>query len=258
MKLYQIYFSPTGGTKKAAGILARAWDCEQEEIDLLDPDLNERSYHFTQEDICIIAVPSFGGRAPQPALKQLEGMKGGGARAVLMAVYGNREFEDTLVELKDTLDTAGFVSAAAMAVVAEHSIMHRFGAGRPDVEDRKELERFGAQVRECLESRNGQGELHIPGNRPYRTYVNVPLKPRADKSCTRCGKCARYCPVQAIPEENPASVDRARCISCMHCVAICPVKARHNNDMLLFFAEKAMKKSCGGRKKNQLFIEKEA
>lgn len=222
-------------------MIAGAWDCEQEEINLLDPDINKSDWYFTSKDICIIAVPSFSGRAPYPALKQLERMKGGDARAVLVAVYGNRDFDDTLAELKDTLDAAGFAIQAAMAVVAEHSIMRGFGAGRPDAEDEKELEHFGARVRDYLERGEKHGEAHIPGNRPYRTYMKVPLKPRADKSCVRCGECARRCPVQAIPAENPASVDRTECISCMHCVAVCPVKARRNNRLLLFIGEKKMK-----------------
>ena len=59
-------------------------------------------------------------------------MKGNQARAVLVCVYGNRAYEDTLIELKDVADKAGFVPAAAVATIAEHSIMHKFAAGRPD------------------------------------------------------------------------------------------------------------------------------
>lgn len=254
MKLYQIYFSPTGGTKKVAGLVAGAWHCEKEEIDLLKRGEDAPVCTFAKEDVCMVALPSFGGRAPEPALRQLREMRGGGARAILVAVYGNRDFEDTLLELKDTLEGAGFVSAAAVAAVAEHSIIHTFAAGRPDAKDQEELEGFAAQIRHSLEQAGGSVDLHVPGNRPYREYHGVPMKPSAGKGCTQCGLCARECPVHAIPKDHPESVDKERCISCMHCVAVCPAQVRHNQKLVLLAAEQKMKKSCSGRKENQLFL----
>lgn len=253
-KLYIIYFSPTGGTKKAAGIIGSAWDCEKEEIDLLNPDRDLSKCRFGGDDVCIVAVPSFGGRVPGTALERLAMLQGGKASAVLVAVYGNRDYEDTLLELKDTLDVAGFFCAAAVAAVAEHSIIHKFGEGRPDDRDKSELAAYAQRIRKHLEGGGSKGEVKVPGSRPYREYNGVPMKPVADKSCIRCGRCAKECPVQAIPQDDPAGVDRERCISCMHCIAVCPVKARHNNKLLLSAAAQKMKKSCGGRKENQLFL----
>ena len=253
MKLYEIYFSPTGGTKKVTEIIGSAWTCEKERIDLMNPWLEPAGYSFTASDICIVAVPSFGGRVPETALERLKKMNGGGAKTVLAAVYGNREFEDTLIELKDALLEAGFCCMAAAAAVAEHSIIHKFGVGRPDEEDRRELKAFAERIKIHLEE-NGSGEVSVPGDHPYREYKGVPMKPKADRDCIRCGKCAAECPVQAIPEDNPASVDKDRCISCMHCIAICPAQARHNDKVLLFAAEQKMKKACSGRKANHLYL----
>ena len=67
------------------------------------------------------AVPSYGGRVPEIAVSRLKQMKGNGARAVLLVVYGNREYEDTLLELSDVMEAAGFSPVAAVAAVAEHS-----------------------------------------------------------------------------------------------------------------------------------------
>lgn len=251
--VYEIIFSPTGGTRKVAHLIAGAWDGEKEEVDLLKPDFKPENYAFSGEDVCIVAVPSFGGRVPETALIRLKGMKGGGARAVLAAVYGNREFDDTLLELKEALSGAGFCCAAAVAAVAEHSIIHRFGAGRPDGEDEKELKEFAGRIRVSFD-RGDNGEVRVPGSYPYREYHGVPMKPKADKTCRECGKCAAECPVHAIPEDNVRSVDKERCISCMHCIAVCPQKARSNDRVLLFGAEQKMKKSCSGRKKNCLYL----
>ena len=273
--LYTIYFSPTGGTKKVADIVSRALSNEREnggwemkEIDLSPAGTDYSQYHFTREDICIVAAPSFGGRVPGLVLERLKEMEGGHAKTILAAVYGNRAFEDTLLELEDTLVLAGFDCKAAVAAVAEHSIMHQFGQGRPDAEDEKELAGFAARIRERLEKESGgqeeaagvlQGEQTgripgLPGNRPYREYGGVPFKPEADKSCTGCGLCAKECPAGAILAEKPSSVDKEKCISCMRCISVCPRHARDLNRLVLFAASQKMKKACSGRKKNELFI----
>ncbi len=254
MKVYEIYFSPTGGTKKVADIISGAWRCEKEAIDLLVSRKTGTGFRFAPEDICVIAVPSFGGRVPGPAVQRLREMNGNGARAVLTAVYGNRDFEDTLIELKDVLDSRGFTSAGAVAAIAEHSIFRQFAAGRPDDEDKKELERFAGEIREHIESDNGYTDLCVPGNRPYKAYGGVPFKPKADKRCNRCGLCVRECPADAIAGDNPASVIRDKCVSCMHCISVCPQNARSISNMSVSAAARKMKKSFIVRKDNQLFI----
>lgn len=253
MKFYEIYFSPTGGTKKTADIISDVWQSEKEVIDLFSVEYPQKT-HFTENDVCLIAVPSFGGRVPAAAIERLQKLNGNGAKAILVAVYGNREFEDTLVELKDTLKNAGFFCVAAISAVAEHSIFRQFAANRPDKEDQRELEQFARQIYERIPTIPKDMALHVPGNHPYRTYNGVPLKPTADKTCTKCGICARTCPVNAIPKENPASVDKEKCISCMHCISVCPEKSRKNNKILLWGASQKLKKACGGRKQNQLFL----
>ena len=129
---YEIVFSPTGGTQEAARFLGAAWGDEASRIDLSDPRTNFAACVFAPEDVCLVAVPSFGGRVPQVAVERLSQMRGGGAQAVLLCVYGNRAYDDTLLELRETLEKAGMRCRAAVAAVAEHSIMHAFAAGRPD------------------------------------------------------------------------------------------------------------------------------
>ena len=96
---------------------------------------------------------------------------------------------------------------------------------RQDEEDCRELKEFSERIKRHLEE-NGDGEVSVPDIHPYREYHGVPMKPKADKNCIKCGKCAAECPVQAIPKDNPSSLDKERCISCMHCIAICPEQAR--------------------------------
>lgn len=252
MHTYQITFSPTGGTKRVSDILTDRLAEATETIDLCDRAVDFSGIAFSPEDVCVVAVPSYGGRVPGIAVQRLSQLKGNGARAVLAAVYGNREFEDTLVELKDTLDAAGFICVAAVSAVAEHSILPQFATGRPDAQDIRELEAFADTILERLKG-DSVPELTVPGNRPYKPFKVLPMTPAANKDCIGCGICAKGCPVGAIPMDDPRKTDSDICISCMRCIRVCPQNARHVNKLLLAGAEQKLKKVCSTRKGNTLF-----
>lgn len=254
MSLYEIYFSPTGGTKKVADIMTRAMKNEVQEIDMIkDPDKMLQT-DFLEDDICLIAVPSYGGRIPSVTADKFQKLQAKGTKVILVAVFGNRAIDDTLVEMQDILENAGFVCVAGVEAVAEHSLMHQFGTGRPDKQDEKELIEFSEQIMQKIETKNDNRRVELPGNHNYREYNGVPLKPMANGKCTSCGLCAEECPTGAISKDDPKVTDKEKCISCMHCVAVCPKKARHYNKVMGLIAGKKMKKSCSGRKENKLYL----
>ena len=254
MKITEIVFSPTGGTKKAADIIAGRSGMESSWIDLTDNALDFTGFSFTEEDVCIVAVPAYGGRVPEIAADRLRKMRGNKAKAVAVTVYGNRAYDDTMLELNDILSEAGFCPVAAIAAVAEHSIMRRFGAGRPDEEDVRELEDFADKVRRGIQNGSLTKIPDVPGNRPYRSFHGVPMKPRSGRSCIRCGVCAERCPTLAIPADMPMSTDYDRCITCMRCIAVCPQKNRSVSKVLVAAGAQKLKKACKERKKNELFL----
>lgn len=257
MSLYSIYFSPTGGTKKVIEHLSEGWKEQPAVIDLADAGNDFAGIAFDSQDICLIGVPSFGGRVPEIAFSRLSAMNANGARAVLVTAYGNRAYDDTLLELYDAAGNAGFRSIAAVAAVTEHSIMRQFGTGRPDDEDSARLREYADRIRKLLDSGVEDAVLNLPGNRPFREYKGVPFKPKAGKDCTGCGICAKLCPVQAIPSERPQETNTSLCISCMRCVSVCPSHARSLNKAVLFAASQKMKKALSGRKSNELILARE-
>ena len=251
MRFYNIFFSPTGGTKKVADIVAKGTKLDAEEIDLIKEPDKLMKVNFEKEDLCLIVVPSYGGRIPLVITDMFRNVKADGTKAILVAVFGNRAIDDTLLELQDVLEASGFVCIAGMKAVAEHSLMHQFGTGRPDQQDERELLEFAEKIMKNIET---QDKPEFPGNRPYREYGGVPLKPVANGKCTSCGLCAKECPADAISLDNPKLTDKDKCISCMHCVAICPKKARNCSKFISFIAGRKMKKVCSGRKENKLYL----
>lgn len=251
MKFYRIIFSPTGGTEKAAKAITKNWS-QVETIDLSVPGTDYTNIPFDNDSLALIAMPSFGGVAPKLALDRLSMLKGNGAMCVITTVYGNRAYEDTLVQMEDYATEAGFKVIAAVSAVAEHSIIHEYAKGRPDINDCNQLEGFGNQILKKVSSGN-LSQPAVPGNRPYKK-AGVSMIPKADSTCNSCGLCAQKCPASAISPDNLKASDKEKCISCMRCVSICPVHARKASRLMTSAAAAAIKKACSIKKTNELFI----
>ena len=82
MSCYSIIFSPTGGTGKVADILTNALGGQWQQIDLCRA---VAPMTFTAQDICLVAVPSYGGRVPGIAVERLKALSGGSADCALLA-----------------------------------------------------------------------------------------------------------------------------------------------------------------------------
>ncbi|MDO5539543.1 MAG: EFR1 family ferrodoxin [Eubacteriales bacterium] len=256
MNIVQIVFSPTGGTQRVIDIITAEWGNSVNKIDLTNAKTDYNDPGLEKDDVAVIAVPSYGGRVPALAAQRLAGIHGNQARCIIVCVYGNRAYEDTLVELKDIAEHSNFRVVAAVSAIAEHSIMHQYATGRPDQQDENELHSFAGKIFEKINGSDAfcVSALQIPGNRPYKKGGAAVLVPKADKKCIGCGLCAEKCPAQAISRENIKTADSEKCISCMRCVEQCPKSARKVNGAMVSAVALAIKKACSERKSNELFI----
>lgn len=248
-RLIKIVFSPTGGTKKVADFLAEQLADEVIEVDLCNPHFEKMA--FTSEDVVLVAMPSYGGRAPELALDRLAMLEGQGAACVLVCVYGNRAFEDTLVEMADVCEMQHFHVVGAVAAIAEHSIARQIAHDRPDESDQKWLVEAAKKLQTKIDSKTCPT---LPGNRPYKPRGKGGIIPEVKETCIQCGLCAMSCPSQAIDLEEVKKVAEDRCIHCMRCVKVCPNKSRIIPTLALTRVSEMLEKVASERKENELFI----
>lgn len=222
-----LYFSPKSTTKRMAETVATAWP-KAEPWDLLKQPADPTP--IPADEPVLVALPVYAGRIPPHCIRQLEGLKGNGGPAVALVAYGNRAYDDALLELCQLLEGHGFRVIAAGAFVGQHSIFTQVAKGRPDQEDLALLTDFGQRCRAKADSFDPAAHtpLTVPGNPDYgtRPAAQVPFHPTGNRNCIKCRTCVVQCPVGAIPTDEPTRTEGDRCITCGRCIYICPVDAR--------------------------------
>ena len=242
------HFSPTGSTKKIADAIAAGFNTTIEEMDLTRADATAT---LGEKDAVMAVLPVYGGRVPQISLERLSALKGSGQKAVAVVVYGNREYEDALLETKDALEAGGFQVIAAGAFIAEHSIVRSIANRRPDAEDQTLCRQCAADV---MAKADDAVSVQVPGNTPYKALKPAAFHPAASENCTKCGVCAQQCPVCAIPMDDPSQTNNDLCINCMRCVEACPQHCRALPDAFLTMVTQMLNENAAGYKKPAIFL----
>lgn len=250
-KLYAIYFSATGTTQKCVGKVCDGLGVKPvSELNLAD-NLKVELPEFMAGDVVVVGVPVYGGRVPTVVADSISHLKGTGAAAISLVVYGNRDYDDALLELTDILTDRDFHVIGAGAFIGQHSIFPKVGVSRPDLSDEQCLIRFG---KECM---NAISEGHpiasevpyIKGKKPYKQSAGIILAPVAkEEDCAKCGACVRKCPVGAISIETPWITDTTKCIGCGRCITLCSQKARKHTG-LKYSIFGAIFKACFSKRK---------
>lgn len=228
-----VFFSPTHTSAKVARAVGEGIGMGRRiETDLT---LDENTSPILISDaLTVIAVPVYGGRVAPVALQRLKRLKGHNAPVILLSVYGNRDYEDALVELRDTAVELGFTPLSAGAFIGEHSYSRPdmpVAAGRPDADDLQKAAQFGREsLKKLQESIFPLQPFFIKGNFPYKPLpAGNNATPVCNDLCFACGNCIEVCPTHAIHlSEDGSRIETiaGRCIRCCACVKECPNGAR--------------------------------
>lgn len=256
-------FSPTGTTRRVLAAIAEGIGAKKTQwMDLTRPEGGGGGSMELSNGALLIGAPVYGGRVPSAAVERFKRLRGNGVPAVIVAVYGNRAYDDALLELKDLAAGAGFVPLAAAAFIGEHSFAGEnapIAMGRPDDKDlvvaREFGERAGGRLLEFAESGKALS-LEVPGGTPYKEQ-----KPQADFSpvtredlCTLCGTCAELCPTGAIVVDGRVITDAPACIHCHACVKGCPEGARVMEAEPIKLITAWLLANCMDRREPEIFI----
>lgn len=256
-KVHLVYFSPTGTTQSVIRAAAKSFSHEILEHDITAYASRHVQLKFGEDDFVIFGFPVYAGRVPPTFRDRLNGIKGQHTLAALIATYGNREYEDSLLEMRDIAENNGFLPVGAAAVVTEHSVIRSIAAGRPDANDMAFIENFCSELKKKIASVTSKGEifkLTVPGKKPYRRYIKLPMTPVVTASCTACGLCEKKCPVGAISEQDPRKIDKEKCICCMRCVRLCPQKARKLPKLKMIAGQLFLSRAARIRKEPEMFL----
>jgi len=258
-----VYFSPTKTTQKILEGIAQGTEVGKvEHLDLTPPEAKTLGLDEMQDELVLLGVPVYGGRVPLEAVPKLQRLKANRIPAVIIVVYGNREFEDALLELKDLAQESGFVPVAGGAFIGEHSFANDttpIANGRPDSEDLIKAREFGLQIRgkmKDIDSIDEVSQLEVPGNSPYKKRRKpAEISPSTQEDpCTLCETCASLCPVAAITVEETVETDKLACILCCACVKNCPTGARVVEEPMIKQMAEWLSTNCQARKEPEIFV----
>lgn len=270
-KVWAVYFSPTGNAKKVVTTMAkRAAEClgvPMGTVDFTLPENREGVVSFDKEDLAFFSTPVYAGRIPNKMLPYVQtAFEGNGALAVAVSVFGNRNFDNGLIELRNELEAHGFHTVAGAGIPTEHVFSSKLATGRPDADDLAKIAEFGEKVaKKVADMTEIPAKIEVRGDDPVTAYytplgtdgkpaVFLKAKPKTDpEKCTKCGICATVCPMGSIPKDAPDTCTGI-CIKCHACIKACPAGAKYFDDEAFLSHVEMLKQNYQRRAEAEWFI----
>ncbi|MDF2838501.1 MAG: hypothetical protein K0S60_204 [Evtepia sp.] len=270
--VWAAYFSATGSTKNIVTTIAtRIADQTGVPLKVFDftlPAARTQIPVFSEGDLVIFGTPVYAGRVPNLLINFIASVEGHGAMGVPVVLYGNRSFDDALMELRNSMEAGGFRTVAGGAFIGEHSFSQTLAAGRPDASDLTIAKGFADQIVwkiADITSFTSHAPVFVKGNDPVHPYFRPTdqngnfidirkVKPLTNEACTNCKWCSKHCPMGAIPSDNVKETTGI-CIKCNACVKGCPVEAKYFADPnFLFHRDDIVARYSHPRKEPDYFL----
>ena len=192
-------------------------------------------------------------------------IKAKGALCVPIVLYGNRNYDDSLIELRNILEFNNFHSIAADAFVGEHSFSYTLGKNRPDKEDFEKADELCLLIEQRLkkESIIDISPVNVKGENPIRPYYTPrdrngnfidirKVLPKVHHTCDNCKICVGVCPMGAIDKENVAKYNNI-CIKCGACIKKCPMGAMYYDYEVYLYHKKELEEMYKRRALSEIF-----
>lgn len=270
-KVYSIYYSATGTTQKIVSYIgeniAKKLNVDFEKYNFTLPKKREGILEFKENDLVICGTPTYAGRIPNVMLPYYKNnIKANGALAIPVVLYGNRNFDDSLIELRNTMQENGFYTIAGAGFIGEHAFSYTLGAGRPDDKDMAIAAEFVDKVVEKIKNMTDipKEPIKVRGNDPIRPYYMpkdknehaidiLKVKPKVDTSkCTNCKTCAHVCPLASIDFDDITKYV-GKCIKCDACIKKCPEHCRYYDDEGFLYHQHDLEDEFKRRAEPELF-----
>lgn len=271
-KVWATYYSATGTTEKIvntiAETLAALTGAQLIDADFTLPEARTEPLSFGPGDLVVFGTPVYAGRIPNVLLKYLATLSGNGALAVPVVLFGNRDYDDGLIELRDLMEKGGLKTVAAGAFVGEHSFSDTLAQGRPDQEDLTAAVNFARSTAEkiaTIKDPDALAPITVKGiPDPYRGYyqprdrqgspVDIrKVKPLTRDTCDNCLICAKVCPMGSISLTDVRELTGI-CIKCGACIKKCPKGAKYFDDPGFLYHKTELEEGLQRRAEPELFL----
>lgn len=268
MKVYTIFFSPTGTTKKIVEYigenLATRLNTEICKLDFAVKTARDITYTFNKSDLLVIGVPTYAGRVPNILLDFLtKNISSNGAFVIPIVLFGNRNYDESLTELAMIMSKNNFINLGGGAFVGEHSFSNILGKDRPNEQDFLLASNFCDKIYTRFFKTPTENCMPVDINyqiKPYYTPrdrygkgVNIlKVKPKTHDNCDNCKICANICPMGSISFENPHEIIGI-CIKCCACEKKCPKHAKYFDDFNYLYHKTELEEQFIVPSKSQIF-----
>ncbi len=255
-----IYYSPTKTTQKIVREIGQNMGFKLISENNIAENRTESMAKITNNCLTIIGMPVYAGRLPITAVETLKKVQSNQSPAVIVVVYGNRDYDDSLLELKEIASNCGFKIIAGAAFIGEHSYSTNekpIAKNRPDKQDLEKCRDFAGMITEKMKDINSPSELNIPGNHPYKAHKQFPATahPETDNDrCNQCGVCVDSCPTNAITIQETVITNGELCTLCCACVKYCPDEARTLDNSIVNTIRDNLFLNCSMRKEPKYFV----